>query len=397
MRVGPRRPVLLALATGTALAGLAATPFHGAGARWSAGVATAVSLGVSLAFLTSGEPEPVPALGYAEMAGLTFLTGGAARWAPPRTTAVVGAAAGAAVVALVLRLIAADLDVTPTTAAIACAIFSAGPAGAAGCGTYLRLLEARRRRAVATARRDQRLALAHDLHDFVAHDVGAIVAQAQAGQVVAGDPQRVAALFARIEQAGLRALASMDQAVDALHPDGRDGRAPPPGLADPPSLTARYAAAGPARVDLVLDPDLEVSREAATAATVTVRRTADAALEVIVTNDLAGPPGRSTRRAGGLGLHGLTERVRALGGTLSAGPHGPGWRVHAVLPTGRRTRDRHPARRRPGGGPRRLPAHPGGSAGHAGGGRGRRRRHRRRAGPTSFSPTSGCRCSTAWR
>ncbi|MBA8948406.1 sensor histidine kinase [Actinomadura namibiensis] len=375
MRVGPRRPGLLAPATGTALAGLAATPFHGpaavatataaaaamlsarpahgAGARWSAGVATAVSLGVSLAFLAFGQPEPVPALGYAEMAGLTFLAGGAARWAPPRIAAAVGAAAGVAVVALVLRLIAADLDVTPTTAAIACAIFSAGPAGAAGCGTYLRLLEARRRRAVAMARRDQRLALAHDLHDFVAHDVGAIVAQAQAGQVVAGDPQRVSALFARIEQAGLRALASMDQAVDALHPDGRDGLAPPPGLADLPSLTARYAAAGPAHVDLVLDPGLEVSREAATTAyrvvvealtnirrhapaatavTVTVRRTADTALEVIVTNDLAGPPGRSTRRAGGLGLHGLAERVRALGGTFSAGPHGPGWRVHAVLP-----------------------------------------------------------------
>ncbi|MUN38705.1 sensor histidine kinase [Actinomadura litoris] len=317
---------------------------------WSAGAAAAASLAASAAFLRTGAPEPVPALGYAEMAALTALVFGLARRAPLRSAVALTAATCAAVAALVLRLIEASTDVPPVTAAIACAIFLTGPAVAAASGTYLRLLDARRRRAVTDARRDQRLALAQDLHDFVAHDVSAIVAQAQAGQVVAaGDPARAAALFAAVEQAGLRALASMDRAVDALHPDRR--LAPMPGLAELPELAAGYSAAG-AQVHLALDPGLAVPREvgavayrvvvealtnvrrhaSATRVDVRVRRVRDDVL-VSVTNDGTRrrvPFARAT--GGGLGLQGLTERVRALGGTLTAGPHEQGWRVQATLP-----------------------------------------------------------------
>ncbi|GAA3095924.1 sensor histidine kinase [Streptosporangium carneum] len=381
MRAGSRHPWHLVAAVAVMVAGLAATPYHGVaavvaaatgaaaaltlrpefrpGALWGAGTATVVSLCASAAFLRSGVPEPVTALGYAEMAALTVMAGGLARWAPPRPAVTLSVAAGVAVVALVLRLIVASMSVSAVTAATACAIFSAGPVGAVACGAYLRLLEGRRSRAVAEARRDQRLELAQDLHDFVAHDVSAIVAQAQAGQLVAaGDPQRAVALFAGVEQAGLRALASMDEAVDALHPDRRGDRAPLPGLGELPELTVRYSAAGPAQVRLSLEPDLEVSREAATTAyrvvmealtnvrrhapaattvDVEVRRVRDTALEVVVTNDLGhdgsgGFLARPGSRTGGLGLQGLAERVRALGGSLTAGPHEHGWRVQAVLP-----------------------------------------------------------------
>ncbi|MFB4319987.1 sensor histidine kinase [Actinomadura sp. 21ATH] len=360
------RPSAGGAAAALLLAGLAAAPFHGpaavaAGAAWAAavlavrpasrltlwtaGAAVTGSLCASAAFLFFGVAEPVIALGYAEMAALTVMAGGLARW----SAFALAAAAGTAVIALVLRLIAASTDVPPVTAAIACAIFSAGPLAAAACGTYLRALDERRRHAIAAARREQRLELARDLHDFVAHDVSAIVAQAQAGQVAG--PERAAALFAGVERAGLNALASMDRAIDALSPGRRGDREPPPGLGELPALAERYSAAGPARVRLTLDPVPEVSREAATTAyrvvvealtnvrrhapaattvDVDVRCTPDRALEVVVTDDAG--PARPAPRAAGLGLPGLAERVRALGGTFSAGPDDRGWRVRAVLP-----------------------------------------------------------------
>ncbi len=93
----------------------------------------------------------------------------------------------------------------------------AGELAAATAARYLEALEVRRARSVAEARRAQRLALARDRHDFVAHDVSAMVVQAQAAQVVgAREPREALSALKRIEQAGLHALSAMDRAVDAL-------------------------------------------------------------------------------------------------------------------------------------------------------------------------------------
>ncbi|MGP4024831.1 sensor histidine kinase [Actinomadura sp. 3N407] len=350
-------PAAVAVAAAVLNAGPASRPWW----VWSAGAAAAVSIAAGAVYPRSGSGD-VPAagnvLGYVEMAALMAMVGGLAWRAPARQAVGLAAAGGAAVVAVVLRLIMASTDVSAVTAAIACAFFSVGTVTAAALGTYLRLLEARRLRAVDGARRAQRLALAQDLHDFVAHDVSAIVAQAQAGQLLAAqDPERAADLFTRIEQAGQRALASMDQSVNALHPDPDRGaaRSPLPGLDELPELAERYSDAGPAKVRLALAPGLRTSREeaatayrvvvealtnvrrhapGATAVDVDVRRTSDTALRVVVTNDSGGgtaPPPRA-RRTGGLGLPGLTERVHALGGAFTAGPHDDGWQVVAVLP-----------------------------------------------------------------
>ncbi|WP_416968246.1 sensor histidine kinase [Streptomyces sp. 4F14] len=249
---------------------------------------------------------------------------------------------------------------------------------AAAVGLYLRSLDDGRIRSVAEGRRAQRLQLARDLHDFVAHDVSEMLALAQAGQFLAErDPRKTsqtaqADMFRRIEQAGLQALASLDRTVRMLHDDvdGRAGgvyaggdrdreptmRTPLPDLEQLPELVARFSASGTARVDLHIDPELRdtARRDVTTTAyrvvvesLTNVRRHAPAprlvdvalrhdggALVVTVTNDArstTAPPAMGD--CGGRGLRALTQRVEAIGGALSAGPHDPpGWRVTAVLP-----------------------------------------------------------------
>ncbi|MQS13642.1 two-component sensor histidine kinase [Streptomyces kaniharaensis] len=221
-------------------------------------------------------------------------------------------------------------------------------------GLYLRGLDEGRRRAVAEARRAQRLDLAHDLHDFVAHDVSGMVAQAQAGAYLATiDPARAVAMFERIEQAGQRALASLDRTVQLLRTEEGTGRSPQPGLAELAEVAERFTASGGAEVRLEL-PDEPVPREVegtahriVVEALTNVRRHAPGArqvdvrarhtggwLELTVTNDGRAPgSGGRPRRSGGSGLPGLTARVEALGGTFDAGAdEGEAWRVTARLP-----------------------------------------------------------------
>ncbi|MFF8955292.1 histidine kinase dimerization/phosphoacceptor domain-containing protein [Streptomyces sp. NPDC014894] len=100
--------------------------------------------------------------------------------------------------------------------------------GAVAVGGYPRRAAARRREAVDTARREQRLRLSRDLHDFVAHDISGIVVQAQAARFVAESaPEQALLALERIERAGLNALASMDRTVAMLHGDGPGGVAAP--------------------------------------------------------------------------------------------------------------------------------------------------------------------------
>jgi signal transduction histidine kinase len=108
--------------------------------------------------------------------------------------------------------------VTPANVLFAVTVHIVYALAAVGAGVHLRSVDALRIRAVGDARRAQRLDLARDLHDFVAHDVSGIVAQAQAAQLVTShDPGAALTALQRIEQAGLNALASMDNTVHMLH------------------------------------------------------------------------------------------------------------------------------------------------------------------------------------
>ncbi|MFI9362551.1 sensor histidine kinase [Kitasatospora sp. NPDC053057] len=221
-------------------------------------------------------------------------------------------------------------------------------------GLYLRGLDQGRAQAVDEARRAQRIELAHDLHDFVAHDVSGMVAQAQAGAYLASiDPARTAEMFERIEQAGQRALASLDRTVQLLRSEEAGGRSPQPGLAELAQVAEQFTATGGTEVRLEL-PEQPVPREVGgtvhrivVEALTNVRRHARGArridirarcagewLELTVTNDGRAPgPVARPRRGGGSGLAGLAARVEALGGTFEAGAHEQeAWRVTARLP-----------------------------------------------------------------
>ncbi|MFI9596491.1 histidine kinase [Nonomuraea sp. NPDC052265] len=128
---------------------------------------------------------------------------------------------------------------------------------AAAVGGYLRLLDVRQDRAVADTRTLLRLRLAGDLHDFPAHDISEMVAHAQAG-TVAGDPLRA---LERVEEAGQRALSTLDRTLDMLHHDRPLG--PVGDLGGIAEAGARFAAAGPARIGVRIDPVAAVPAETA--------------------------------------------------------------------------------------------------------------------------------------
>ncbi|WP_330330492.1 histidine kinase [Streptomyces sp. NBC_00536] len=341
--------------------------------------ATATAVAVTSALGTAAQvpppagtqPGPAGLLALVEAAALLVLVLLLARRAPARQAVVLGSVTGLLESTVVLRL---QLPPTFLEAAAQSAFFGLGAIGAAAVGGYLRTLESRRLRAVRDARRTQRLQLARDLHDFVAHDVSGIVVLAQAAQVVgATQPERILPLLAQIEAAGLQALGSMDRTVhmldgaDAGSAGGRAGEGQPQayGLADIVDVIDRFRAAGRAEVDLDIDLSpahvARVPREAASTAhravveaLTNIRRHAPTTplVRVRVLPDLSGPvpvlavsvtngppslqdggQGERVRRGGGSGLAGLAERAAALGGTLDFGvrPDG-GWRTSAALP-----------------------------------------------------------------
>jgi signal transduction histidine kinase len=230
--------------------------------------------------------------------------------------------------------------------------------GAIGGGTYLRTLQSTRKRAMDAIRSEQRAEFARDLHDFIAHHVTGIVVQAQGARYIAEqDPQRVLLALEQIENAGAETMASMRRMVGVLRDPNAEPDAPLTPLAGVgdvgPLLESFTAGGGPLsrlHVDGVLDAlPVEVSTSAyrvvmealtnvrqhashARVVDVWVRRTPDWLL-VRVANDGVEPRAAAPRDRHGYGLVGLTERVRAIGGRISAGPGiEGGWIVDAALP-----------------------------------------------------------------
>jgi len=207
------------------------------------------------------------------------------------------------------------------------------------------------RRALDQIRSQERVGLARELHDMVAHHVSAIAVQAQAGRTLAGQrPEAALEALAVIEGEASRTLAEMRAMVRVLRDGAPTEYAPQPGVADLVSLARREPVPivdveVPGDLDeLPLQVDAAVYRLAQEALTNALRHARNASrveirvvegggtLRLRVTDD-----GRidSARPAShGFGLLGMTERVQLLGGTMQAGPApGGGWAVDAELPT----------------------------------------------------------------
>ena len=316
-------------------------------------VVVAAGFAVSLAASVVAVWLPPPTLSLTEGTALVVLTVSGVRAASSRGAIVVGAAAlavGAAALAVGAGIVL--LRVEFDAAAILLVLLVWGAALASGIvGRYR---AQRRESAVEEARRAERMELARELHDVVAHQVTGIVVQAQAAIAVARtDPARATEGLAAIESAGSEALAGMRRMVGAMR--NETDRAAPLTvsyeISDIPALVKRFDPEGERatlQLDDLADPlppgvaesAYRVVREALT----NVRRHApegtthvsvrviDAELVIVVTNDGVRVRASDPRTAG-FGLTGMAERVAALGGTMHAGPDEPGsWTVRAALP-----------------------------------------------------------------
>ena len=211
--------------------------------------------------------------------------------------------------------------------------------------------EARRRERLRRAD-EERLRIARELHDVVAHNISLINVQAGVAlHLIDERPEQARTALAAIKQASNEALGELRSVLDVLRQvDEASPRAPTVGLASLDDLVARAAAAGlevrtrvegeprplPAGVDLaafriVQEALTNVARHAGPASATVRVAYGDDDLTVQVDDDGRGM-GHATS-GGGNGIPGMRERAAALGGRLRAGPRpGGGFQVLASLP-----------------------------------------------------------------
>lgn len=212
--------------------------------------------------------------------------------------------------------------------------------------------------AISDAQTSERMALARELHDVVAHHVTGIVVQAQAAKLMGEkNPQVAVEAMGRIEDAGVEALAAMRRLVRSMRGDAPAGssefseQATTDLAADLRALIERSNHGVKTSMKLELPPNVphEVGRSAlrlvqesltnvgkhASGAkeTLVIAEMSGSELHLQVTDDGREPERRPAGGSGGYGLIGMRERVALLNGRLSAGrAPGGGWRVEAWLP-----------------------------------------------------------------
>ncbi|MFC8225990.1 sensor histidine kinase [Streptomyces sp. NPDC057287] len=212
---------------------------------------------------------------------------------------------------------------------------------------------ARAERAAAERRRadEERLRMARELHDVLAHSISVINVQAGVGlALLDSDPEQARTALTTIKSASKEALGEVRQVLENLRAPGDAPRAPAPGLDRLPELVDQAAGAGltvtvetdGARGPVPPGADLAAFRIVQEALTNVVRhsgsRTAhirvahgDAHLGLVIDDE--GPATGDEAGGSGNGLIGMRERAAALGGTIDAGPRpGGGFRVTAELP-----------------------------------------------------------------
>lgn len=202
---------------------------------------------------------------------------------------------------------------------------------------------------------DERVRIARELHDIVAHSLSVIAVQADAaGAALEHDPTRAREPLRVIHETARSSLGEIRDMLHVLRAD-KDDIHPAPGLSALDDLLASARDAGlaveshvqlggrvlPPVVDLAAYRILQealtnvIRHAGAVSATVSVRVTAtsatDEALELTVANTAGRPPRKVV--SAGVGLLGIRERVALLGGSLETGSvEGGGFRLFALLP-----------------------------------------------------------------
>lgn len=330
LRGGP--PVLVALCTAAGLVATAALPHAGRGL-----LPTALVAGAAVAVLGEGQPAHVSWFAVCALAGYVALSASARQaWAY----------AGAAVAVLLLEALVLS-DESGWAAWIGGTLFSVVICRMA---RRQRDLVAELREAQAglaeTVRAEERTRVARELHDVIGHSLTVSLLHVSSARLaVEHAPEEAADALAQAEALGRQSLAEVRSAVGLLR-EGDGPRTPLPGAAQLPALVDGFRRAG-AQVayDVVGDPGrltattgLTVYRILQESLTNAVRHGSGGGtavrLEVgdraaVLTVDSPGAPAAAGQ---GAGLLGMRERAHALGGELTAGPAGEGWRVRTVLP-----------------------------------------------------------------
>ncbi|MGW2597246.1 sensor histidine kinase [Streptomyces klenkii] len=342
----PSEPHAIVLASGV-LVCLCAVPYGWIPLTVRASVAAAVSL-VASAVLMIG-PHPRVVWGMGECVALLVLFTLVVSRSAGRVAGILGPLLAVAVVAAPMR----DLKPEWFTALFSMLLVVVG--------TYSLLLRGhatQRVRDLTAVRTAERLELARELHDLVAHHITGIAVQAQAARFTAVEGPAAAGAFERIETSAGEALGAMRRLVSVLR-EGEAETEPVAGLPEVRALTEAFARTGPPVV-LYIEQGLEswlpaevaagvhrVVREAltnirkhaadATAVRIGIRGV-PAGVELRIADDgrnAAALPEKA--RGGGFGLVGLSERAKAMGGLLRAGPAPEGgWEVTAHFPVDRR-------------------------------------------------------------
>jgi len=213
--------------------------------------------------------------------------------------------------------------------------------------------EARRRAS------EERIRIARELHDVLAHRISMISVQSGVGaHLLDRDPDQARRALIAVNQASKEALQELRATLGLLRQvDGPESRSPAPGLAQLERIVASTTAAGvdvrlevsgqprdlPTGVDLAAYRIIQESltnvirhARAATARIAIAYQRSDVVIQIDDDGhglDVQGPPA-----GGGNGLLGMRERTTALGGDLEAGPNAAGgFRVRARLPLEGRT------------------------------------------------------------
>jgi signal transduction histidine kinase len=198
---------------------------------------------------------------------------------------------------------------------------------------------------------EERLRIARELHDVVAHNLSMIAVQSGMGaHVIDRDPAEAKNALEAIEEGSREALDEMRRLVGVLRGSDRTMElAPAPGVDQVPALVERVGANGPAIVFRVVgEPDklppgvdltaYRIVQESLTnvlkhAHAKRVRVTLSYGQTSLVLEIVDDGAGGSSEAGTGHGLDGMRERVLMYGGTMDAGPlEEGGFRVRAELP-----------------------------------------------------------------